>query len=266
MNPMESRLAPERHADIRALLVARAAAEPAVHPARPATRRAGLAVALTASAVAGTAVMLLAAQPDPPAGSGGWTAVPQAGPPLTASDDDIEHWASRCSDLGVGGVGIEGVPARREAADRREVLVDRRGGFTFCVDVSIGTGTATDPLIALAGIKEGDDGLNAMAATVSDKPFTLPGPADVLVLGGTLETPPSGGLEAYQLYGLSGPAVTGVDLVLPGGLRVTASLRGGIWGAWWPADRARPEGCRIEVHTAAGTTTVDPAAVRLPIG
>ena len=91
----------------------------------------------------------------------------------------------------------------------------------------------------------------------------------MLVLGGNVEaTPPpnSGELQAYQLYGLSGPDVTGVDLVLANGLRVTSSLRGGIWGVWWPADRGEPVGSRLRVHTAAGVKTVDPRSVQLPIG
>ena len=127
-----------------------------------------LAGALTA-AVVGTGAVVVTTYPDRPADHGPWTAVPQAAPPLTAPDEEIEEWASKCSDLGVGGVGIEGVPARREAAARREVLVDRRGGFTYCVDVSIGSGTEADPLIALSGLKSDD--LNSMWSTVSDKPL-----------------------------------------------------------------------------------------------
>jgi hypothetical protein len=59
--------------------------------------------------------------------------------------------------------------------------------------------------------------------------------------------------------------VTGLDLVLTNGLRVTATLRNGVWGAWWPSDRGDATGCKLHVRTAAGVTTVDPYAVRLPI-
>jgi hypothetical protein len=189
---------------------------------------------------------------------------------LTAPDKDIERWASKCSDLGVGGVGVQGVPARPKEAARRDVLVDRRGGFTYCVDVSLGRGTSSDPLIALSGLKAGGrGGLNSMVATVFDKPFVPPRDGAVLVLGGDIETPPAGGtggIHAFQLYGLSGPAVTGVDLLLSDGLRVTATLRNGVWGVWWPSDRGDPTGCRLEVRTGAGVTTVDPHTVQLPIG
>jgi hypothetical protein len=264
MTELQSRLDAQRHADIRRMLVAHAT--PGSEVSRG--RRVALAGAF-AAVVAATGAVVVAVQPDPPPDPAPWTAVPQAAPPLTAPDADIERWASKCSDLGVGGVGVEGVPARREAAARREVIVDRRGGFTFCVDVSAGSGTPADPLIALSGLKaDGRDGLNEMSATVFDKPFARPGDDAVLVLGGTSDTPPAGGtseIRAFQLYGLSGSAVIGVDLVLTNGLRVTASLRDGVWGLWWPGDRGAPTGARLQVRTTAGVTTVDPNAVRLVI-
>jgi hypothetical protein len=265
MTELQSRLDPQRQADIRRMLVAQATPETAVTR----NRRIVLAGAFAAVTVT-TGAVGLAVYPDPPPPNyAAWTAVPQAAPPLTAPDEDIERWASKCSDLSVGGVGVEGVPARPEAAARREVLVDRRGGFTYCVDVSLGSGTSSDPLIALSGLKtDGRDGPNSMAATVSDKPFAKPQGSAVLVLGGTLATPPEGGtgeIQVFQLYGLSGPAVTGLDLVLTNGLRVTTTLRHGVWGVWWPSDRGDPTGCKLQVRTAAGVTTVDPYAVRLPI-
>jgi hypothetical protein len=257
---------PQRRADVRRMLVAQAAPVTAVRR----SRRLALAGAL-AAVVAATGAAVLAAYPDPPPPDyAAWTAVPQAAPPLTAPDDDIERWASKCSDLGVGGVGVQGVPARPEAAARREVLVDRRGDFTYCVDVSVGSGTPTDPLIALSGLRYGGrDGTNSMAATVSDKPFATPRGGAVLVLGGDVETPPTGStsdIHAFQIYGLSGPDVTGVDLVLANGLRVTATLRHGVWGMWWPSDRGEPTGSALAVRTAAGVTRVDPKAVQLEIG
>ncbi len=264
MIDLQSRLDPQRRADIRRMLVTQAT--PGTVGTR--NRRIALAGAL-ASVVAATTVAVLVAYPDPPPQDyAAWTAVPQAAPPLPAPAKELERWASKCSDLGVGGVSVEGVPARPKAAAQREILVDRRGGFTYCVDVSVGSGTSADPLIALSGLSAGRDGLNGMAATVSDKPFAKPQGGAVLVLGGTLETPPQGGpggIQVFQLYGLGGSDVTGVDLLLPNGLRVTATLRRGVWGLWWPSDRGDPTGCKLEVRTAAGVTTVDPYAVRLPI-
>ncbi|WP_433303823.1 hypothetical protein ACQP2F_13115 [Actinoplanes sp. CA-030573] len=266
MTELRSRLAPEHRAGIRHMLV-----DQATPAARPGPRRRLALAGVLAATVVATGAVALAVYPDPPPPDyAGWTAVPQAAPPLTAPDQDIERWASKCSDLGVGGVGVQGVPARPKDAARRDVLVDRRGGFTYCVDVSIGSGTATDPLIALSGLKAaGRHGANSMAATVFDKPFAEPRNGEVLVLGGDVGTPPAGGtseIRAFQMYGLSGPAVTGVDLVLRNGLRVTATLRHGVWGVWWPSDRGDPTGARLQVHTGAGVRSVDPSVAGLPFG
>ncbi|GAA2183475.1 hypothetical protein [Micromonospora lupini] len=260
MSDLRTRLDPKRQAEIRQLLVEQASHTTVV------TRSRRIALAGCVAVVVATGVVAFAVYPDPPPPTyAAWTAVPQAAPPLTAPDEDIENWASKCSDLGVGGVGVGGVPARPRDAARREVLVDRRGGFTYCVDVALGSGTSSDPLIALSGLKaKGFDGLNLMQATVSDKPFAKPQGNAVLVLGGISEAPPRG-IQAFQLYGLSGPAVTGVDVVLTNGLRVTATVRSGVWGVWWPSDRGDPAGCKLHVRTAAGLTLVDPDTVRLRI-
>ena len=54
--------------------------------------------------------------------------------------------------------------------------------------------------------------------------------------------------------------------VLANGLRVTATLRHGVWGLWWPSDRGDPTGSTLLLRTAAGVTPADPKAVRLEIG
>ncbi|GAA4469524.1 hypothetical protein GCM10023170_085050 [Phytohabitans houttuyneae] len=271
MTGLQSRLDLERHAAVRRLLTDHATPPPPAVRARH-RRRAGLAVASVA-AVAATTTVLLIADPSAPPSYAGWTAEPGAVPPVGASSDDIATWASKCSDLDVGAVGVQGVPARPAAAARRQVLVDRRGDLTYCVDVSVGNGTPADPLIALSGLRtEEHGGLNSMSATVSDKPFTPPPAGDVLVLGGNLSAPPPEEteegvirLEVNQVYGLSGADVTGVDIVLANGLRVTATVYGGVWGAWWPSDRGSPAGSRLELRTATTTRTVDPAAHQLRI-
>ncbi|MCG5467039.1 hypothetical protein MED01_006089 [Micromonospora sp. MED01] len=261
MSDLRIRLNPQRQAEIRRLLVEQASQTTVVTRGR----RIALAGAF-AGVVVAAGVVAFAVYPDPPPPTyAAWTAVPQAAPPLTATDEEIENWASKCSDLGVGGVGVAGVTARPKAATRREVLVDRRGGFTYCVDVALGSGTSSDPLIALSGLKaKGLNGLNLMQATVSDKPFAKPQDSAVLVLGGISDPPPRG-IQAFQMYGLSGSAVTGVDVVLTNGLRVTATVRNGVWGVWWPSDRGDPTGCKLHVRTAAGVTLVDPDTVRLRI-
>jgi hypothetical protein len=249
------------------MLTAQAAAEPDVR--RVWGRRAGFAVAV-ASVVTVTATLLLATDPSAPPGYAGWTAVPAPVPADTASHDEIEMWSSKCSDLGIAGIGIQGVPARPKAAAEREVVVDRRGTFTFCVDISLGAGTQEEPFMALAGLLT-SGGVSSAVSASTDQRIAAPTGADVLVVGGTYnqpEPPRESGVEpvdAQQIFGLCGADVTGVDIVLTNGLRVTASLRGGVWGAWWPRDRGDGAGAVLAVHTAAGTRTIVPATVTLSI-
>ncbi|WP_134764653.1 hypothetical protein [Nocardioides sp. 1609] len=265
LTPMD----PRRHAAVRDLLVAEAGR---AHPPRRSPSRVALAGGLVA-ATAVTAVVLVVADPGPSPSYASWTAVPETAPGRHPADGDLAAWSSQCSDLGVGGVSIEGVPPRVEEATARTPLVDRRGDFTFCVDVARGSGTEDDPLVALAGIRA-DDGpleeLNTMWARVEDQPFTPPAADEVLVLTGDVDTPPPPPeeddvrmLEAYQLAGLAGPDVDSVVVVLANGLRVVATVQDGVWGAWWPAQEGAPGDSRLEVGADGAVHTVVTAAVGL---
>ncbi len=152
-------------------------------------------------------------------------------------------------------------------------MVDRRGSYTYCVDVSPGTATESDPLMSISGLRAEagpEEGTSRSWSTVFDRPYTRPSGADVLVLGGDLEAsdePAEPGviyLRAYQLFGMAGDDVSGVDIVLANGLRVTATVQDGIWGAWWPMDEGDPTDARLEVRSGDRTAVVDPASVRLP--
>jgi len=203
LSPMSS----ERHHAIRSLLVAEAAArrpEP-TSPAsagllkRPTPRRvAVLALCTTPVAVIATALVVSGPATSPAFAS--WTAVPETAPAAIPSPQDLEAWASQCSDLTDAGVSIEGVPARPLEADQRDVLVDRRGEYTYCVDVSEGTGTASDPLIALAGIRGPD--VQQTSATVYDKPINQPVGSEVLLIGGGRPPSRSGNRHARPLGSL----------------------------------------------------------------
>lgn len=241
-------------------------------PHRRPTRRILIGVAAAAAVVTTSAVMLLN-DPTAPAAYAAWTAVPATAPGKVVSSDTMEQWASTCSDLGVGGLTVGGVPARPEAAKTRDVLIDRRGSYTYCLDVSPGTATETNPLMSISGLKADagpEQGTTRSWSTVFSDPYTLPTGADVLVLGGDerpstdVTEPDVITLRAYQLYGMAGPDVTGVDIVLTNGLRITATVHDGIWGAWWPMDKGDPTGNRLEVHTGAQTRVVDPRTVELP--
>jgi hypothetical protein len=104
---------------------------------------------------------------------------------------------------------------------------------------------------------------------VSPDPVSPPSGDDVLIFGAR-SLPPSDRvkvrsviLTAEQMFGLVGPEVTGLDVVLANGLRVTATVRDGLWGVWWPLDKGDPAGSRLEVRTRDGVHSVDPETVRL---
>jgi hypothetical protein len=273
LSPMD----PRRRAAVRAVLVQEAATtrppqagrEPATASRprrRPLGRRALLGSASAGAAAAVVAAVLVTADPAAPPSYASWTAVPATAPGGTASDEDIETWASACTDLGVGGIGIQGVGARREDAATRTPLVDRRGDFTYCVDIDPGAGTRTDPFIALSGIRAHD--LNRAWVNTTDRPVQPPAAGEVVVVAGDDrplpdEEPGVASLRAYQLFGTAGPGVTGVDILLRNGLRITATVQHGIWGAWWPAERGEPTDSRLDVHTATGTRTLTTDTLRL---
>jgi hypothetical protein len=222
---------------------------------------------VTMAAAAVAAVVMVTADPAAPPSYASWTAVPATAPGGTVNEEDIEVWASVCTDLGVGGIGVEGVGARRQDIPWRTALVDRRGDFTYCVDIALGSGTRSDPFIALSGIRA--HGLNRMWANTTDRPIRPPTGGEVVVVGGDAQPEPEPepgvtSLRAYQLYGMAGPDVTGVDIVLGNGLRITATLQHGIWGAWWPAERGEPTGSRIEIQTVTGTRSAPTDSLRMP--
>lgn len=281
---LSSELPPSRAEAARAMLVANANANAASNrttvPGRPTPRRLWprpllIGAALAAAVGVTAAAVVLNGEPrSTTLASASWTATPQMAPPPDAPDDDVDQWASKCTDLGTGGLGVQGVPADRDGADAREVLVDRRGDVTFCLDVSLGTATPSDPLIALAGfvVTGGrDEGLGGAGGTVYDQLYDRPTGGEVLVLGGDTRPHPAEpdrdpntrSFSPYMLYGIAGDDVTGVDIVLTNGLRITTSMRDGTWGAWWPKDKGDPTGVHLDVRTTDGIRTVDPARAGL---
>lgn len=143
------------------------------------------------------------------------------------------------------------------------MLVDRRGGYTYCVDVSPGSGTASDPLIALAGIT--GEGVQQTWGTVFDRPVERPTNSDVLVLAGDTGAAVEGVRSpVHSTYGTAGAGVRGVEVVLTGGTRVTATVKDGVWAAWWPDTLPGPTVDRLVVRTDTATRDVDPSTEQLP--
>jgi hypothetical protein len=145
--------------------------------------------------------------------------------------------------------------------------VERRGDYLYCLDISTGSGTRDDPFIASSDLK-GAAGSQGMVAMQVDR-VRPPAAGDVLVLAGDDQRlqadPPLEGPYAYQIFGWAGAGVTGVDVVLDNGLKITATLQNGMWAAWWPSDRGDPEDSRLKIHTATGARMVAADTVRADI-
>ncbi|WP_435741384.1 hypothetical protein [Nocardioides sp. SYSU DS0663] len=263
-----SPLPPHRHAAIRRMLVEHVTADVDAAPqAARISRRVGWSLAGASTVAAATAVgavVLVATDPTAPPSYASWTAVPETAPGATVTDEDAREWASRCTDLGVGGLTL---PSYVDRPGPGDVLVDRRGDFTYCVDIHLGAGTGTHPLVALSGVRaDGGPELTHMSATVFDQPYEVPTGGEVLSLNQPMDTPDEPdqhvlSLDVHHLMGLAGPEVRAVDIVLSNGLRITTTLDDGRWAAWWPDDRGPASGAVLEVRTATSTRIVTPAEV-----
>ncbi len=267
MSSTLSPMSPERARAVRLVLVTEAsrAPAPATHPvrSRPRARRALYAVA-AAGLVAVPATLVLTGDPAPPEDYATWTAMPETGPGLAPPPtEELEMWASQCTELTGGGVAIEGVPADPAGAAERKVLIDRRGEFTLCVDMTPGRGTPSDPLIALAGITGGDN-VQQMSATVYDKPVAPPSSGGVTILSDWGSEPVAdGGAPVDMAYGVVGSEVTDVLLRLADGTRITATVDVGLWAAWWPPSVSTAPVDQLVLTTDTGTRAVDPGDVDL---
>jgi hypothetical protein len=263
MSPTLTPMSAERQQAIRALLVAeagRTSAPPQAFVRRPLVRRTAYGLLATAAAVSAT--VLATGDPSAPPDYGSWTAMPETGPGLAPPPgEDLALWASQCTDLTGGGVAIGGVTPEPAAAAGREVLVDRRGDYTFCLDLSPGTGTETDPLVALAGIRSDGDSVQQTWGTVYDRPLMLPAGGDVLLLGGPSQMQPPSAVESA--FGAAGGDVIGVLLRLTDGTRITATVQSGLWAAWWPTTVSTAGLAELVVTSGSGERIVDPGSVSL---
>lgn len=188
----------------------------------------------------------------------------------------MRSWASECTRPGFGGTHGPATAGSASTA-HQTVLVDRRGAFTFCVDVTYRGAddrvafSSTIALRADAGPAAGPAaGRTMIWINVLSHPVEPPAADRILVLNGDLTAPPTPDPtrthppiqpDVDQVSGLAGSGVTGVDLVLRNGVRVTATVSKGLWGAWFPRDRGDLVGSHLEIHTDAGTTQADTASL-----
>lgn len=268
-------MSPDRHAAIRGLLVEQVRDDACVRPARDRTvrarplwtrRRPLLVLTSIGAAATVAAVALVVVDPTAEPTYASWTAVPDTVELSVDEKESLGAWRSRCSDLGTGGIGFPGIDPPEWQS--REVLVDRRGKFVFCVDVALGAPGDEQTLIGMAGLRadEGFGSLNTMTGIVRDVPVRVPVDDEVVVVGSGDAQPSEPGIHSLsvgQAFGLVGPHVTGVDVVLTTGTRVTATVGNGRWGAWWPGEKGTFEGATVEVRTGSVVRVVDARDVTL---
>jgi hypothetical protein len=207
-----------------------AAAAPARVP-RPRARRlvVGLAAAVTLGVGAIVAVPAIMPDSTTDTAYASWTPVPADVPAA-----QLSSLATGCAEAWGGSAG-------------EPVLSERRGTSLFLIMRLRG-----GPLISCfswAGSQpSGGDRLSGE----HDAEPPLPPAGRVSMTGGP-ETSSTAVRRYSSGFGRVGPGVTGVDVVLPDGRPVQATVSKGWWAAWWPAPvSGADDALRVAVHTAAG--------------
>lgn len=275
---LTSPMSPARHQSVRELLIREAGGQPDQQPRR--RHRSRLLVVTTTAAmsavVLAAGVTLFLALQRTPMPTGPWSAVPvNAAGPVTMSSDDEAAWGTQCDSFSVGSIVLGGVDDDPDRAAARRILVDVRGGYTFCVDIAPGDGTAADPMVAFAGLRgpaaaesASDEagtgwGGQAMWGSSSDHEVLSPPADDSLVMfGDPNHRWPDGEVNPVKVaYGPVGVDVRAVRLRLSDGTEVTATVANGLWGAWWPSWESAAGVAELVVTTTSGTRVIDPATV-----
>ncbi|GAA2911737.1 hypothetical protein Acy02nite_91160 [Actinoplanes cyaneus] len=202
---------------------------------RPPARR--LVIGLVAAAVLGVGGILAAPALRPGADTAyaSWTAIPAevtAAQLVTLTTGCARSWAEPAG---------EAVLAERRGTSLFLVLKMSSGALVTCFSWD-----GDEP----AGADRLSDGHGAEPS--------LPATGRVSMLGGPQTIGGAAGRQTSAL-GRVGPGVTGVDIALPHGPTVRATVSNGWWAAWWPDRHGdQTDGFRIVVHTAAGSRSYRP--------
>ncbi|GAA0537564.1 hypothetical protein GCM10010172_18680 [Paractinoplanes ferrugineus] len=206
---------------------------------RPVARRLATGLAVACVLAAGAAIGVPALLPDGDAAYASWTAVPRGVPgpeSLAAARECARSWDD-------GGRGTPG-----------EIVLAERRGVTVLLIMWLRDG----PLIICSSLGTGHPaGAERLSGDRGEEP---PRPANGRVtLDGGLGATGSGSRWYSQAAGRVAADVTGVDIALPDGRTVRASVRDGWWVAWWPgAEGGRTDAIRIVAHTGAGARPYRP--------
>lgn len=166
--------------------------------------------------------------------------------------DLAEPWQAVPFDLDPATVAAA-VAACRDVMGRGQplpplVVVDARGANMVIVAYGLGGNTADCSVV-----RDGSGRFSSMGGssgmTMGEPPI---GQGEVRSRGMST-TSGDGGIQATYVVGAAGPAVAAVEVVIPGGPRVRASLANGWFAAWWPGDFVnKPQNITINGFDAAG--------------
>jgi hypothetical protein len=128
------------------------------------------------------------------------------------------------------------------------VVVDARGANTVIVAYGLGGNTADCSVVRDDSGRFSSMGGSA-GSTMGEPPI---GQGEVRSRG-ISTTSVGGGIQATYVVGVAGPAVAAVEVVIPGGPRVWASLANGWFAAWWPGDFVnKPQPITINGYDGSG--------------
>jgi hypothetical protein len=198
---------------------------------RPRARRLVIGLAAATLLAAGATLAVPAALPDGDAAYASWTPVPAAMP-----DADARAAAGDCARTWDGATAGDIVLAERRGVTVLLIMWLRGGPLIICS--SLGTGHP-------AGAERLSDDRGAEPPLPAAGRVTLDGGMGATGIGDRWYS---------EAAGRVGPGVTGIDVTMPGGRTVRASVRDGWWAAWWPGhEGGETSTIRIVVHTDAGS-------------
>jgi hypothetical protein len=128
------------------------------------------------------------------------------------------------------------------------VVVDARGANTVIVAYGQGGNTADCSVV-----RDGSGRFTSMGGSAGMTMGEPPIGRGEVKSRGMSGTSVAGGIQATYVVGVAGPAVAAVDVLIPGGPRVRASLANGWFAAWWPGDFVnKPQPITINGYDDAG--------------
>ncbi len=204
-------------------------AEPASHAPRPAPRRGRWALAGAAVLAGGVFAAVNLDEGSPANAFASWTPTPVAAAPMVGDAAGAACRRSTADSIrSLPAVpGGAPMPTAADAAAARTILAETRGEWTLVVLAGRGIDMTC---LSRAGEPGGPAAMVGGSLGVGDEVHLRP---DGFFAGGPgIASTPEGSVST--LTGVVGKDVTGVEITTADGRRVTATIAGDRFAAWWP--------------------------------